>query len=46
MVSCGAASIPELRSKARIALASAVSIREGSAHDIELKENEMIIPST
>ena len=46
MVSCGAASIPELQSKARIALASAVSIREGSAHDIDLKENEMIFPTS
>ncbi|MGO9308813.1 MAG: IMP dehydrogenase [Spirochaetia bacterium] len=45
MVSCGAVSIPELQSKARITLASAVSIREGSAHDIELKENETINPS-
>ena len=42
MVSCGASSIPELQSKARIALASAVSIREGGAHDIVLKENEII----
>jgi IMP dehydrogenase len=46
MVSCGASSIAELQQKARITLASAVSIREGSAHDIELKENEMIIPSS
>ncbi len=45
MVSCGATSIPELQSKARITLASAVSIREGAAHDVELKENEMIDPS-
>jgi IMP dehydrogenase len=42
MVSCGAASIPELQKKARIALASAVSIREGGAHDVVLKENEII----
>ncbi len=45
MVSCGALSIPELQKKARITLASAVSIREGGAHDIVLKENE-IIPTT
>jgi IMP dehydrogenase len=44
MVSCGAVSIPELQSRARITLASSVSIREGSAHDIVLKENEMINP--
>jgi IMP dehydrogenase len=42
MVSCGAASLPELHQKARITLASAVSIREGGAHDIVLKENEII----
>jgi IMP dehydrogenase len=46
MVSCGASSLTELRDKARITLASAVSIREGGAHDIVLKENEMINPST
>ena len=46
MVSCGASTIPELQVKARITLASAVSIREGSAHDIVLKENEMILPSS
>ena len=45
MVSCGATSISDLQEKARITLASAVSIREGSAHDIELKENDMISPS-
>lgn len=42
MVSCGACTIPELQARARITLASAVSIREGSAHDIVLKENEII----
>jgi IMP dehydrogenase len=42
MVSCGASSIPELQGKARITLASAVSIREGGAHDVVLKENEII----
>jgi IMP dehydrogenase len=46
MVSCGAATIPELQAGARITLASAVSIREGSAHDIDLKENEMIFPTS
>ena len=45
MVSCGASSIPELQQKARITLASAVSIREGGVHDIVQKENE-IIPTT
>ena len=42
MVSCGAVSISELQATARITLASAVSIREGAAHDITLKENEML----
>jgi IMP dehydrogenase len=42
MASCGAASIAELQRTARIALASSVSIREGGAHDIQLKENEML----
>ncbi len=41
MVSCGAASIGELQKRARITLASAVSIREGGAHDILLKESEI-----
>ncbi|HET6485782.1 MAG TPA: IMP dehydrogenase [Spirochaetia bacterium] len=42
MVSCGAVSVCELQKKARITLASAVSIREGGAHDIQLKENEIL----
>jgi IMP dehydrogenase len=42
MVSCGARTIPDLQARARITLASAVSIREGSAHDIELRENEIL----
>lgn len=42
MTSCGACTIPELQSRARITLASAVSIREGGAHDILAKENEII----
>ena len=46
MVSCGAVAIPELQSQARITLASVVSIREGGAHDILLKENEMILPTS
>jgi IMP dehydrogenase len=45
MVSCGALSIAEFQKKARLTLASAVSIREGGAHDVVLKENE-IIPTT
>jgi IMP dehydrogenase len=42
MTSCGACTIPELQSRARITLASAVSIREGGAHDIVAKENDII----
>lgn len=41
MVSCGAVTIQELQAKARITLASAVSIREGGAHDIVVKESEI-----
>ena len=37
--------LPDLQASARITLASAVSIREGGAHDIVAKENE-IIPTT
>ncbi|HMA95559.1 MAG TPA: IMP dehydrogenase [Polyangiaceae bacterium] len=36
--SCGALSIPELQRTARITLASAISIHEGGAHDVILKE--------
>ena len=42
MASCGSSTIAELQATARITLASAVSIREGGAHDIQLKENEML----
>ena len=42
MVSCGACSIAELHEKARLTLASAVSIREGSVHDVDRKESEII----
>ncbi len=41
-VSCGASTIPELQARARITLASAVSIREGGAHDVELKDGEIL----
>jgi IMP dehydrogenase len=42
LASCGACTIADLQATARITLASAVSIREGGAHDIQLKENEML----
>ena len=44
MCNCGALSIPELQEKAKITLVSAVSIVEGGAHDVILKNNT-ITPS-
>ena len=38
MCNCGAISIPELHEKARLTLVSEVSITEGGAHDVILKE--------
>ena len=38
MCNCGATTIPELHEKARLTLVSEVSIAEGSAHDVMLKE--------
>ena len=38
MCNCGAITIPELHEKARLTLVSDVSISEGSAHDVILKE--------
>lgn len=40
MCNCGATSIPELQKKARITLVSAISIREGGAHDVILKQED------
>ncbi len=44
MCNCGAITIPELHEKARLTLVSDVSISEGSAHDVILKEidNQML----
>ena len=42
MCSCGALSIEAFQQKARITLISSASIREGSAHDIILREQEPI----
>lgn len=39
MCNCGALSIPELQKKAKLTLVSAVSIVEGGAHDVILKEH-------
>ena len=38
MCNCGSVTIPELHEKARLTLVSDVSITEGSAHDVILKE--------
>ena len=38
MCNCGSITIPELHEKARLTLVSEVSITEGSAHDVILKE--------
>lgn len=38
MCNCGALSIPELRQKAKLTLVSSVSIVEGGAHDVLLKD--------
>ena len=38
MCNCGALSIPELQEKARLTLVSAVSIVEGGAHDVMVKD--------
>lgn len=39
MCNCGALSLPELRDKAKLTLVSAVSIVEGGAHDVQLKDS-------
>ena len=39
MCNCGALSIPELQEKAKITLVSSVSIVEGGAHDVVLKDS-------
>lgn len=40
MGNCGSISIPEFHEKARLTLVSNISIKEGSAHDVILKEIE------
>lgn len=42
MCNCGSITIPELHKKARLTLVSQVSISEGSAHDVMLKEMDTI----
>ena len=41
MCNCGALSIPELQQKAKITLVSPASIREGSAHDVIVKNTSI-----
>ena len=38
MCNCGSISIPELQKKAKVTVASTVSIHEGGAHDVILKD--------
>ncbi len=42
MCNCGAIDIPELRSKARLTVVSATSLREGGIHDVVQKERELV----
>ncbi len=42
MCNCGALTLPELRDKAKLTLVSAVSIVEGGAHDVQLKDTTAI----
>ena len=42
MCNCGALTIPELQEKARITLVSATSIVEGGAHDVVLKDQNVV----
>ena len=41
MCNCGALTIPELQQKAKITLVSQASIREGSAHDVIVKNTSI-----
>jgi IMP dehydrogenase len=41
MCNCGAISIPELQDKAKLVLVSSVSIVEGGAHDVILKDTKI-----
>jgi IMP dehydrogenase len=42
MCNCGALTIPELQDKAKITLVSSVSIVEGGAHDVVLKDQNVV----
>ena len=41
MCNCGALTIPELQEKAKLTLVSSVSIVEGGAHDVVLKDKNI-----
>jgi IMP dehydrogenase len=43
MCNCGSLTIPQLKEHARISQVSATSIREGGAHDVLLKESDILI---
>lgn len=45
MCNCGSSTIPEFQQTARITLVSAVSLREGGAHDIQLKDDDFSLSS-
>jgi IMP dehydrogenase len=42
MCNCGAMTVPELQKNAKLTLVSSVSIVEGGAHDVVLKDKNMI----
>ena len=42
MCNCGSTSIKQLHDTARLTLVSATSIREGGAHDVMLKESDVM----
>jgi IMP dehydrogenase len=42
MCNCGVASICELQEKARLSIVSVLSLREGAAHDVILKETDIV----
>ncbi len=43
MCNCGAITIPELQKKAKLTVVSSTSIVEGGAHDVILKDNNVMI---
>ena len=42
LCNCGALTIPELQEKAKLTLVSSVSIVEGGAHDVVLKDQAAV----